>query len=170
MISFKNKFEGIARARGWNDKTKTLALYSAIQNEAANALGEADSINWSYDRLVAHMERRHGRNKTWSDVLPQARTLRRRAGQSLSAFYDQVINLLNQANLGEGHFRAQAYQTFLQGIDCNKAMINEIMPQVTKHTIIQELCDLADAYEARYGASEAGHLPIHVNMVASADD
>ena len=168
-ISFKNKFESVAGARNWDAKTKARALYNAIQNEAADALGEADSINWSYERLVAHMERRHGRNKTWGDVLPQARNLRRRAGQSLSAFYDQVINLLNQANLGEEHFRAQAYQTFLQGIECNKAMINEIMPQVTQHTI-QELCDLAEAYEARYGASVAGHMPIQVNMVASADD
>ena len=168
-ISFKNKFESVACARKWDDKTKARALYNAIQNDAADALGEADSINWTYERLVAHMERRHGRNKTWGDVLPQARNLRRRSGQTLSAFYDQVINLLNQANLGEEHFRAQAYQTFLQGIECNKPMINEIMPQVTKHTI-QELCDLAEAYEARHGASFAGHMPVHVNMVASADD
>ena len=90
MISFKNKFEGIARARGWNDKTKTLALYSAIQNEAANALGEADSINWSYDRLVAHMERRHGRNKTWGDVLPQARTLSLSLNVSVHAINETV--------------------------------------------------------------------------------
>ena len=169
-ISFLNKFERIAEARRWDDEAKAVALYNAIESDAAEALGEKESVHWTYDRLVAHMERRHGRNKTWGDILPAARNMYRKPGQSLASFYDQVINLLNQGNLDEGHFKVQAYQTFLNGLQCSKRMLNEIMPQVREYTI-RELCDLAEAYEALHGATyNGGQMPVQVNMVGSADD
>ena len=107
-VSFKNKFEGFARARGWNDRIKASSLYSSIQNDAADALGEADSINWSYDRLVAHMERRHGRNKAWGMYYRKPGV----SGVALDKQCPRSINLLNQANLGEDHFREQADLTY----------------------------------------------------------
>ena len=42
-----------------------MQFYHAIQEDAAEALSEEDSQHWSYERLVQHIGKRHGQDKTW---------------------------------------------------------------------------------------------------------
>ena len=68
-MSFRNKFESLACYENRDPQTKAIQFYHAIQGDAADALSEADSQHWSYERLVQHIGKRHGQDKTWADII-----------------------------------------------------------------------------------------------------
>ena len=157
--SFKNQFERAARARGWNAETKADYLYGAIQGDAADALGDADSVNWSYEKLISHVGKRHGENKSWADIIQAARNIRRKPRQTLISYYDEIVNLKNQANFRSEHLNTYACYAFLNGLDGDRCMLNDIMPQIGEQSLV-EIYNMVDDYEMQHGGTyqQANHL------------
>ena len=149
--SFVNQFERLARYRKWDDDTKAMHLYNAIDHEAVEALAEEDSRFWSYERLVKHIGKRHGKDKTWADIILAGQLLRRKPGQSLTSFYDEVVGLINQADFCSDHLQNQAFHIFLNGLQADRAMLNQVMPNLKKQSL-HEIFNLVEEYEIRSGA------------------
>ena len=167
--TFKLQFDRVAQYWQWNDEQKATALHLAIKDKAADALSSADTINWSYAQLVRHMEERHGKTKSWSDVFPEAMKIRRRPGQSLTAYNDAIMTLLNSAKLEQDEFRNLAFNAFVHGLQVNPIIVKKI--HAAGVNTIEAALDIAKRYEAEGGDPYYG-LPnaMHVHMVGDADD
>ena len=159
----------------WTEAKKAVCLHNAIRGEAANALGAAESKSWTYNKLIAHMELRHGRNKSYGDVVIELMSHSRRAGQPLSAWHDQVINIVNTANLTGEQEKMTAFFGFIYGLRMNQTLFNKVLSRVRNSTI-SEAFDQATAWE-RDNGSRAAHLNLptqlmaaQVNMVTAAEN
>ena len=51
------------------------------------------TIDWTYEELVAHMQQRHGKTKSWADAMTEVYKIRRHHGQSLSNYHDQTTKM-----------------------------------------------------------------------------
>ena len=168
--AYKNIFLKVAQYHKWSDKKKATALYTAVREDEGRAILAEESIHWSYEKLMSHLEERYGKNRTWADVLPEARRLRRKPGQPLSQFYDEVLKLLGTARLSPAHHERLAFQTYLDGLNCSRVMLNEVLQHTLGETI-DELHSACTKYEALHGLGcyeYAATAPVH--MVGAADD
>ena len=170
--TFLNQFENVADYYQWTDDERAVCLHNAIRGDAANALGAAGSKTWSYNRLVEHMEMRHGRNKSYGDIVIELMSHTREPDQPLSAWHDHVINIVNTANLTPEQERMTAFLGFVYGLRANQGMLNKVLAR-SRHSTISEAFDHAVAWERDHG-SRSSHMELarafHVNMVGTGDE
>ena len=114
--AFKSVFESVAKHYGWTDPIKALRLKCCIKGEARAALGVVESIDWNYDQLVEHMELRHGRHKSKTEVMNELDKMYRKPGQSLTAWRDEVIGVANTGTLTEAQRKQLTHYSFLRGL------------------------------------------------------
>ena len=166
--TFRNQFERVAEHMNWTETERAGYMYNAIRGEAANALSSAESKNWGYQKLVAHMEMRHGRNKCYGDVVLELMAEYRKPGQTLAAWNDQVINIVNTGNLTKGQMDSTAFYGFVFGLRGNPGMYNKVLSTVSRQTI-DEAFSIALKWEQDHG-SRSFMSPAGFNMVAAAED
>lgn len=166
--TFRNQFERVAEQSNWTETERAGYMYNAIRGEAANALSSAESKNWGYHKLVAHMEMRHGRNKCYGDVVLELMAEYRKPGQTLAAWNDQVINIVNTGNLSKGQMDSTAFYGFVFGLRGNPGMYNKVLSTVSRQTI-DEAFSIALKWEQDHG-SRSFMSPAGFNMVAAAED
>ena len=166
--TFRNQFERVADHLNWTDAEKAVYLHNAIRGDAANALSSAESKNWGYQKLVAHMEMRHGRNKCYGDVVLELMAEYRKPGQTLAAWNDQVINIVNTGNLSKSQMDSTAFYGFVFGLRGNSSMYNKVLSTVSRQTI-DEAFSIALKWEQDHG-SRSFMTPAGLNMVAAAED
>ena len=168
--SFKNRFEKAARYYQLSSKDKATAMYTAIEKDAEVALEDLDSLDWTYEQLVAHLDARYGRTRTWADVVPEARHIQRQIGQPLSRYYDQIMQLLNTAKISPAHAKNFGFHIYVNGLRGGRQMLNEVMTKI-KETSIQEIHRVCTEYEAIHGlTSYEPHWDPCINMVRAAED
>ena len=114
--AFKSVFESVAKHYKWSDTIKALRLKCCIKGEARAALGVVESIDWNYDQLVEHMELRHGRNKSRTEVMNELDQLYRKPGQTITQWRDEVIGVANTGNLTEAQRQKYTHYSFLKGL------------------------------------------------------
>ena len=170
--SFKNGFEKAAQQNGWTEDEKASALYVAIQQDsvASKALQGEDTLQWDYNKLVQTMESRYGRNKTWADVMPEAKQIERLPTQPLPQYYDRIMHLLSRTKISAEQARFHGFHIYLNGLNCSRQMLNEVMNKV-RETTIDEIHKLCMDYEAVHGLSHyEPNWTYGVNMVRAAED
>ena len=161
--TFRNQFEKLAKFNRWSEEKKAMTLYLAIQDTAAEALGPSESKDWTYPQLVAHMEQRHGRTKTWGDVLPEMLKMRREPGQKLSTYHDLIIKRLNEACMEPQDAAALAFTVFVNGLQDNPRMVNHITSNLNqKERTIQSAYKQASYYESKNGSYTRDHFRVHM--------
>ena len=167
--TFKNQFERMAKYSGWSDEQKATALHLAIKDKAADALCSAETIDWTYDELVAHMEQRHGKTKSWVDAMTEVYKIRRHPGQSLSSYNDQITKMLSVARLTPTEARELAYTAFVHGLQGNPKLVKRI--HAAQVNTIQKALNIAMKFEEDEGDTSIS-MPhaLHVHMVAGAED
>ena len=138
--AFKSVFESIAKHYRWSDEIKALQLKCCIKGEARAALGVVESIDWTYDQLVEHMELRHGRHKSKTEVMNELDKLYRKPGQSLTQWRDEVISVANTGALTPAQWKRYTHHSFLKGL----GTYGQMQSWVGEH---DELETLASCYE-----------------------
>ena len=169
--TFLNQFENVAEYYGWTEREKAVCLHNAIRGDAANALSVADSKHWTFKRLVEHMEMRHGRNRSYGDVVIDLMNQVRKNGQDLSAWHDQVQNVVNTGNLTEEQERLTAFFGFIYGLRYRPSLFNKVLSRVTRPTL-EEAFYQAKLFEKDNGAqgySGQFDLPLEVNAMKTAE-
>ena len=143
---------------------------SAVRVDQGRAILAEESIDWPFDKLLNHLEERYGKNRTWADVMPEARRLRRKPGQPLSQFYDEVLRLLATARIAPEHYQRLAFTTYLDGLNCNRIMLNEVLQSSSPGGTVDDLHRVCTDYEARHGLSCYEYsATAPMNMVGAAD-
>ena len=167
--TFRNQFEKIAQQLEWSEKKKATSLYIAIQGEAADALGASESTTWSYDHLVRHMERRHGRNKTWGDIIPLAFQMRKQPSQNLCQYYDQIIKALGTADLRQKDSQMLAFMSFMNGLQAYDEMARYVLTHLKEdERTIEAAFDKAKDWEALNGPCGYRKIETYqINMVGA---
>ena len=164
--TFLNQFERVAEHLEWTPEDKAVHLHNAIRGEAANALSSAESKKMSYEKLVEHMELRHGKTRSHGDVLLELMATHRRVGQTLASWHDQVIAIVNTGNMTPEQADATAFYGFVYGLRGNSSMYTKVS-QAPSQTI-GEAFKMALKWERANGTRAYG-LPAGVNMVANED-
>ena len=160
--AFRQQFEKLARYYQWDEETKGLYLHTSIQGEAADALGVEDSASWSYDQLVEHLDKRHGRSKTYAQVLNEICSLFRRADMTNTQWHDAVIKVANTAHLSSEQYKHVAYHGFTFGLRMFPALQTWVLNRDDKRTLANAT-SLAEQYEHEYGMPVYVHLPLTVD-------
>ena len=114
--AFKSVFESVAKHYRWSDEIKALRLKCCIKGDARAALGVVESIDWTYAQLVEHMELRHGRHKSKTEVMNELDKLYRKPGQSLTQWRDEVISVANTGALTDAQWKQYTHYSFLKGL------------------------------------------------------
>ena len=157
--AFRQQFEKLARYYQWDAETKGLYLHTSIQGDAADALGVEDSASWSYDQLVEHLDKRHGRSKTYAQVLNEICALFRRADMTNTQWHDAVIKVANTAHLSSEQYKHVAYHGFTFGLRMFPALQTWVLNRDEKRTLTNAT-SLAEQYEHEYGVPVYVHLPL----------
>ena len=165
--TFLNQFENVAEYYNWTEREKAVCLHNAIRGEAANALSVADSKHWPFNKLVEHMEMRHGRNRSYGDVVVDLMSQVRRTGQDLSAWHDQVQNVVNTGNLTEEQERLTAFFGFVYGLRYRPALFNKVLSRVARPTLEDAFyqAKLFEKDNGSQGYSDQFNLPVEVNVL-----
>ena len=114
--AFKSVFESVAKHYKWSDPIKALRLKCCIKGDARAALGVIESIDWTYDQLVEHMELRHGRYRSRTEVMNELDKLYRKSDQTLTQWRDEVISVANTGTLTDAQWKQYTHYTFLKGL------------------------------------------------------
>ena len=149
--AFKSVFESVARHYKWSDPIKALRLKCCIKGEARAALGVVESIDWSYDQLVEHMELRHGRHKSKIEVLNDLDKLYRKPGQSLTQWRDEVISVANTGKLTAAQWKQYTHYSFLKGLHTYGQMQSWV-GEHDKEETLASCYDWAKRFEREVGA------------------
>ena len=148
--AFKSVFESIAKHYRWSDEIKALQLKCCIKGDARAALGVVESIDWTYGQLVEHMELRHGRHKTKTEVMNELDKLYRKPGQSLTQWRDEVISVANTGALTPDQWKRYTHHSFLKGL----GTYGQMQSWVGEHDDLETLAscyDWAKRYEREIG-------------------
>ena len=148
--AFKSVFESVAKHYRWSDEIKALRLKCCIKGDARAALGVVESIDWTYDQLIEHMELRHGRHKTKTEVMNELDKLYRKPGQSLTQWRDEVISVANTGALTEAQWKRYTHHSFLKGL----GTYGQMQSWVGEHDDVETLAscyELAKRYEREVG-------------------
>ena len=164
--TFRNQFERVADHLCWTPDEKAVYLHNAIRGDAAKALSSPESKNWSYEKIVEHMEMRHGKNKTYGDVFLELMTAYRRPGQSIASWNDQVIGIVNTGQLSDEQTQAAAFDGFLYGLRGNTGLYNKVAS--ARVQTIEEAFKIAQRWERNHG-SRPYVSPAGVNMLAAGE-
>ena len=162
--AFRQQFEKLARYYAWDSDTKALYLHTSIQGDAADALGAADSAAWNYEELIEHLEKRHGRSKTYAQVLNEVCALYRRVDQTTTEWHDQVIKIANTAPLSLEQYRHVAFHGFTFGLR-NYPMLQTWVLNKDELRTLQNATALAEQFEHDYGP--ANYLPAPLSSEAA---
>ena len=164
--TFLTQFENVAEHYQWNDREQAVRLHNAIRGDAANALSIAESKTWSYQKLVEHLEQRHGQNQSYGDVVLELMGRARRPGQRLADWQDEVYNVVSSASLTESQKKNTEFFGFVYGLRYQPHMLNKVLARV-EETTIDEAFKQAKRYEQNNGSKAAGQLmlPAQVNML-----
>ena len=154
--AFRQQFEKVAAYNGWDDEQKATQLHINVQGKAADALGVEDSANWSYDKLIAHLEKRHGRHRTYAQVLTEVCKYYMKADMTLPQWHDQVIRVANTASLTPEQYKQVTYQGYTMGLRSFPALQTYVLNKDTERTI-SSAARLADEFERENGASAYVH-------------
>ena len=179
--AFKSVFESVAKHYRWSDAVKALQLKCCIQGEARAALGVVESIDWSYDQLIEHMELRHGRHKSKTEVMNEMDKLYRKPGQSLEQWRDEVISVANTGTLTDAQWKQMTHYSFLRGL----STYGQMQSWVGEHDKVETLASCYEqakrfereigvpSYTARAPVTLAAHTasapPMTVEMVSTVD-
>ena len=164
--AFRQQFEKLARYYSWDEETKGVYLHTSICGEAADALAVEDSASWSYDQLIEHLDKRHGRSKTYAQVLNEICSLFRRSDQTNTQWHDAVIKVANTAHLSGEQYRHVAYHGFTFGLRMFPALQTWVLNRDDKRTLVNA-CALAEKYEHEYGLPVYVHLPLTVDSATT---
>ena len=154
--AFRQQFEKVAMYNGWDDEQKATQLHINVQGRAADALGVEDSANWTYAELVEHLEKRHGRHRTYAQVLTEICKYYMKAEMTLPEWHDQVIKVANTATLTPEQYRQVTYQGYTMGLRSFPALQTHVLNKDTERTI-GSAARLADEYEKENGISAYVH-------------
>ena len=150
--AFRQQFEKLARYYNWDDDTRAAQLHTSVQGDAADALGVADSANWTYDELVAHLDKRHGRIKSYAKVLNEVSRLHRKPDEALTAWHDKVIKIANTASLTPSQYQHVTYHGFIHGLRSYPTLQEWVMNKDEKRTLASA-AELAEVYEREHGTA-----------------
>ena len=164
--TFLTQFENVAEHYQWNNREQAVRLHNAIRGDAANALSIAESKTWSYEKLVEHLEQRHGQNRSYGDVVLELMGRARRPGQRLADWQDEVYNIVGSASLSEDQKKNTEFFGFVYGLRYQPHMLNKVLSRV-EDTTIDQAFKQAKRYEQNNGSNAAGQLmlPAQVNML-----
>ena len=157
--AFKQQFEKLSRYYGWDDETKAAQLHTNIRGTAADAIGFEDSWLWTYDELITHLEKRHGRTKKYVDVLNETCAQYRKQDETLTQWHDRVIKIANQAPLTAAQYRYVTYQGFTYGLRSYPDLQSWVLNKDTKGTL-QSAIDLAEEWEDEH----RGAIYVHPSL------
>ena len=179
--AFKSVFESVARHYRWSDAIKALQLKCCIKGDARAALGVVDSIDWSYNQLIEHLELRHGRHKSKTEVMNEMDKLFRKPGQTLEQWRDEVISVANTGTLTDAQWKQMTHYSFLRGL----STYGQMQSWVGEHDKIETLASCYEqakrfereigvpSYTARAPVTLAAHTasapPMTVEMVSTVD-
>ena len=148
--AFKSVFESVAAHKKWKPSFKALQLKCSITGAARAALNVIDSTDWSYEKLVDHLELRHGRSRTKIELMGDLDKLARKPTQSLTAWRDEVINVANCGKVTEKQYRELTHYTFLRGLGTFPQMQNWVSERDTEETL-NSCYEIATRYEREVG-------------------
>ena len=167
--AFKNQFEMVATAGNWNDYQKVITLHNVIRGEARNVLSDPESVHWSYQKLVEHLEMRHGRTKSHGDVFIELMAMYRKPNQQLASWNDEVVKVVNSGRLTKKEQDHLKYMGFTYGLRYQQSLYNKVLA-TTKTYTITEAFDRAYQYEMEHGSKTPSFsVPAKVNMVGAAE-
>ena len=160
---FMSQFEACINYYGWTEKTKTIRLYTSIVGEARKTLGAVNANTWTYTQLKKHMEVRYGRSKVYAQIQSELLSLLRKPGQTLHAYYDELVAASYTANIPEGKRVELIHTAFVFGLRGNQHMHRWVTKRERGSTIEAAL-EAAEAYEDEYGSAPVlQSTPISVN-------
>ena len=148
--AFKSVFESVAAHKKWKPSFKALQLKCSITGAARAALNVIDSTDWSYEKLVDHLELRHGRSRTKIELMGDLDKLARKPTQSLTSWRDEVINVANCGKVTEKQYRELTHYTFLRGLGTFPQMQNWVSERDTEETL-NSCYEIATRYEREVG-------------------
>ena len=148
---FMSKFRACARHYGWTDRVKARRLHTSIIGEAREALGLATGATWSYYQLKKHMDNRYGyRNAIFSKLQSELFARRRKPGQSLSDFYEELLTAANKARIDNPMRDNLVYTAFIYGLYPDSHMYRWVARRERVGTV-ESAISLAAAYEHEFG-------------------
>ena len=149
---FMSKFRECARHYKWSDHVKARRLHTSIVGDARKAIGLATGANWSYYQLKRHLEQRYGNyNAAFTRLQQKLFVRRRRPGQSLVDFYEELVATASAANLSSSLRERLVYTAFLYGLYPDSHMYHWIARREQKGTVENAL-GIAAAYEQEFHA------------------
>lgn len=163
--TFLNQFENVAEYLQWSPRLKAVHLHNQIRGDAGKALSAAETRQWTYEQLVEHMELRHGKVKSYGDIVIEIMGQTRKPGQALSSWHDQVISITNTASLSESQKQSARFYGFIYGLRGNSSLYNKVLSQIKEQTI-GEAFKKAVAYEKDHGSHISYMYPGNVNMMS----
>lgn len=159
----------VAKAGNWSDYQKVITLHNVIRGEARNVLSDPESVHWSYQKLVEHLEMRHGRTKSHGDVFIELMTTYRKPNQQLASWNDEVVKIVNSGRLTESEQDRLKYMGFVYGLRFQQSLYNKVLG-MTKSCTITEAFDRAYHYEVEHGSKMPNFtIPATINMVGAAE-
>jgi hypothetical protein len=117
--NYHRQFEAAARANGWSDTEKALALTLALRGDATNILQKLSSQEQEdYDVLVKHLELRFGQTHLEHVYHSQLKNRSQRPNESLQEFEADVARLVRLAYPAtpDNIMERLAVQAFLDGL------------------------------------------------------
>ena len=164
--TFLNQFENVAEYLQWTPRVKAMQLHHRIRGKAGEAISAVELRHWTYEQLVEHMELRHGKVKSYGDIVIEIMGQTRKPGQALSSWHDQIINITNTANLSESQRQSARFYGFVYGLRGNASLYNRVLSQC-KELTINEAFKKAVAYEKDHGSQVSFMYPGSVNMMTT---
>ena len=158
---FRPMFNAAAARANWDDLEKSEQLQNALRGTAKRILGYVQPDKWSYDTIMAELEKQYGETKSFADISEKLLTMKRKTTQSLHDFAFAILKKSRAGKMPDDERERLVRQAFVLGLG-DPGIRGYVERKDDGKRSLQVAVDLATKYERDHCVQPTSRLAANI--------